>query len=152
MRYLSRVRVALVFLFWGIPTRLVWHWPRRAVSAALRGVRWVVLVVLHWFAAQALLLWRSPLAFYRLLGRQRDWVVAKVEYAHTESAKWRGMWTAIKLPYSGLRAMGLNPQMAVGLLVAGSTVGGGAIVNETLLRSEERRVGKECRSRWSPYH
>src|SRR5256885_17167621 len=23
---------------------------------------------------------------------------------------------------------------------------------ENLLRSEERRVGKECRSRWSPYH
>ena len=23
---------------------------------------------------------------------------------------------------------------------------------EMLLRSEERRVGKECRSRWSPYH
>src|ERR1041384_1002409 len=23
---------------------------------------------------------------------------------------------------------------------------------EELLRSEERRVGKECRSRWSPYH
>ena len=23
---------------------------------------------------------------------------------------------------------------------------------ETLQRSEERRVGKECRSRWSPYH
>ena len=22
----------------------------------------------------------------------------------------------------------------------------------TYLRSEERRVGKECRSRWSPYH
>ena len=21
-----------------------------------------------------------------------------------------------------------------------------------LVRSEERRVGKECRSRWSPYH
>ena len=21
-----------------------------------------------------------------------------------------------------------------------------------LIRSEERRVGKECRSRWSPYH
>ena len=30
------------------------------------------------------------------------------------------------------------------------------IQNETLVlcrsRSEERRVGKECRSRWSPYH
>src|SRR2546422_10322568 len=23
---------------------------------------------------------------------------------------------------------------------------------QRLLRSEERRVGKECRSRWSPYH
>ena len=23
---------------------------------------------------------------------------------------------------------------------------------ESWLRSEERRVGKECRSRWSPYH
>ena len=24
--------------------------------------------------------------------------------------------------------------------------------NEEAVRSEERRVGKECRSRWSPYH
>ena len=24
--------------------------------------------------------------------------------------------------------------------------------NSSLYRSEERRVGKECRSRWSPYH
>ena len=24
--------------------------------------------------------------------------------------------------------------------------------NSRLVRSEERRVGKECRSRWSPYH
>ena len=23
---------------------------------------------------------------------------------------------------------------------------------ELIVRSEERRVGKECRSRWSPYH
>ena len=26
------------------------------------------------------------------------------------------------------------------------------ILDSHLLRSEERRVGKECRSRWSPYH
>ena len=25
-------------------------------------------------------------------------------------------------------------------------------IQTSLLRSEERRVGKECRSRWSPYH
>ena len=27
---------------------------------------------------------------------------------------------------------------------------GGYVVK--IMRSEERRVGKECRSRWSPYH
>ena len=27
-----------------------------------------------------------------------------------------------------------------------------ADVRSLLIRSEERRVGKECRSRWSPYH
>ena len=27
-----------------------------------------------------------------------------------------------------------------------------AIFRINLARSEERRVGKECRSRWSPYH
>ena len=26
------------------------------------------------------------------------------------------------------------------------------VVVENISRSEERRVGKECRSRWSPYH
>ena len=28
----------------------------------------------------------------------------------------------------------------------------GNILSETTWRSEEHRVGKECRSRWSPYH
>ena len=27
-----------------------------------------------------------------------------------------------------------------------------SLILETGMRSEERRVGKECRSRWSPYH
>ena len=30
--------------------------------------------------------------------------------------------------------------------------GGGPLKQVGSLRSEERRVGKECRSRWSPYH
>src|SRR5258708_8924173 len=30
--------------------------------------------------------------------------------------------------------------------------GGGTALNADQIRSEERRVGKECRSRWSPYH
>ena len=28
----------------------------------------------------------------------------------------------------------------------------GASIADKVVRSEERRVGKECRSRWSPYH
>src|SRR3712207_7650881 len=31
-------------------------------------------------------------------------------------------------------------------------IGAGERLNEHVVRSEERRVGKECRSRWSPYH
>ena len=29
---------------------------------------------------------------------------------------------------------------------------GGGVKEIIKVRSEERRVGKECRSRWSPYH
>ena len=35
---------------------------------------------------------------------------------------------------------------------SGSTKNGRDSESKRLGRSEERRVGKECRSRWSPYH
>src|SRR5476649_554123 len=38
-----------------------------------------------------------------------------------------------------------NPIYSGKILVGGKNFGSGS-------RSEERRVGKECRSRWSPYH
>src|SRR2546422_5075425 len=38
------------------------------------------------------------------------------------------------------------------LAIAGVAAGALGVVVERGLRSEERRVGKECRSRWSPYH
>ena len=41
-----------------------------------------------------------------------------------------------------------NPTLEVEVYLEDETMGR-AIVQ---LRSEERRVGKECRSRWSPYH
>ena len=37
-------------------------------------------------------------------------------------------------------------------VVVGVLGGGGAAGDASEGRSEERRVGKECRSRWSPYH
>src|SRR3712207_8721252 len=44
---------------------------------------------------------------------------------------------------------GVDRDLLEGLLQgAGHDAGAGGLV----ARSEERRVGKECRSRWSPYH
>jgi len=63
---------------------------------------------------------------------KRDWVLDKVAYAQAESAKWRLAFTLAKSPYSFLRAMGLNPQMAIGLLFAGSVAGGGYVAAEVL--------------------
>ena len=39
-----------------------------------------------------------------------------------------------------------------GLASAVANEGGIGVISCAGLRSEERRVGKECRSRWSPYH
>src|SRR2546429_3906267 len=39
-----------------------------------------------------------------------------------------------------------------GFFVKFSTDAGTSFGSATNVRSEERRVGKECRSRWSPYH
>ena len=41
--------------------------------------------------------------------------------------------------------------VSVYLAACGATTGGNTYEQQTR-RSEERRVGKECRSRWSPYH
>ena len=42
-----------------------------------------------------------------------------------------------------------NPPPPVVVVVEQSQV---VVVVDVVVRSEERRVGKECRSRWSPYH
>src|SRR2546430_15376057 len=42
----------------------------------------------------------------------------------------------------------LSSMLSLGRLFAGDYADG---TLEQILRSEERRVGKECRSRWSPY-
>src|ERR1022692_4191048 len=39
-----------------------------------------------------------------------------------------------------------------GTLVLGPEVVARSLPGTTVIRNEERRVGKECRSRWSPYH
>jgi hypothetical protein len=79
---------------------------------------------------------RAPMATYRSLVRGRNWLLAKIEYAQAESQKWRTTFSILKSPYSLLRTMGFSPQMAVSFLVAGSAVGGGVVVNETILQEK----------------
>ena len=74
-----------------------------------------------------------PMNVYKKVRTWRDWLLAKINYLNEESAKWRTAFNIAKSPYSLLRAMGFSPQMALGLLFAGSSVGGGVIVNETIL-------------------
>ena len=47
-----------------------------------------------------------------------------------------------------VRTAKVTPEQLAALLRQSAT----ATPNPAALRSEERRVGKECRSRWSPYH
>ena len=74
----------------------------------------------------------SPVIFYKKIIVCRNWLLAKVEYLQGESAKWRTTITILRSPYSLLRSLGFSPQMAAGLLFAGSTVGTGVVVNETV--------------------
>ena len=71
----------------------------------------------------------------------RNWITEKVEYLQAESGKWKAFFSALKAPYSMLRMMGLSPQMAATVLFAGSTVGGGVIVNETVLAERSFKAG-----------
>src|SRR2546430_4633003 len=55
-------------------------------------------------------------------------------------------WVPIQLWiwFTGLRGVRLTRVIVVTILLWAAAIPGS--------RSEERRVGKECRSRWSPYH
>ena len=55
--------------------------------------------------------------------------------------------------YVPLKLQVLEPDMlAEDIFQCGSNYVFGGVEVDQAERSEERRVGKECRSRWSPYH
>ena len=76
---------------------------------------------------------RSPITFYRKVIKVRNWLLEKIEYLNSESAKWKTTFNIMRSPYLLLTKLGFSPQMALGLIFAGSTVGGGVLVNETIL-------------------
>ena len=105
----------------------------------LKAALWLPLLVLralrlvcYGIAATPRAVGRSPMRLYRKAAVWRDWLLAKIDYLQGESDKWRRTFTTLKAPYSFLRAMGLSPQMAVGLLVVGSTAATGAVAVEAM--------------------
>src|SRR3712207_3725537 len=91
--------------------------------------------------------------------------VVLVHGAFADSSSWNGVIARLRRdghPVIGvanpLRALHSDAEFLRGVLdsVDGPIVlaghsDGGSVMSEAA-RSEERRVGKECRSRWSPYH
>jgi len=71
-----------------------------------------------------------PVNTYMKVKAGRDWLFAKIEFLNSESKKWRTAFNIIKSPYSLLRALGVSPNMAIGLLFASSTVSATVVVNE----------------------
>jgi hypothetical protein len=96
--------------------------PVRAVVDLGRGIKASPMAVVH-----------SPVNAYRKIAQFRNWLLAKVEFLQGESAKWKTTFNILKSPYSLLRSMGLSPSMAATLLFGASAVGGGVVVNETIL-------------------
>ena len=92
-----------------------------------------------WAAPMGVL--RIPIRVYRRIVAIRNWVLAKVTYLNEESAKWKTTFNILKSPYSLLRAFGLSPNAAIGLLAIGGTAGTGVVVNETILVDRSFRNG-----------
>ena len=74
----------------------------------------------------------SPLRSYNKVKVWRDKVLDTVNYLQSESAKWKALFTTLKAPYTFLRAMGLNPQMAATFLFAGSVATTGVVAAEVM--------------------
>ena len=85
------------------------------------------------FKAAPMAIIRSPISAYRKITVWRNWLLAKIEYLNSESAKWKTTFKIMMSPYTLLRALGFSPQMAIGLLAVGGTAGTGVVVNETVL-------------------
>jgi hypothetical protein len=109
------------------------------IRKLLKVLLWLPLLVLralrlvcYGIAATPRAIGRSPMRLYRKAAVWRDWALAKIDYLQGESEKWRKTFAMLKSPYSFLRAMGLSPQMAIGLLAVGSTAATGAVAVEAM--------------------
>ena len=135
--YVMVYTIRLLFFILFYPFRMLYKGVRWLARAIGRGF----MVVIRGIIATPMAVIRTPMRMYRRVTVWRNWLLAKVEYLQSESQKWRTTFNILKSPYSFLRMMGFSPQMAAGLLFAGSTVGTGVVVNETILSEPSFSAG-----------
>ena len=149
-RLFIRIGVMLQLVASTVLNGILWPFKQvyRGVCLVGEGIWWVIRyigrVIMSFVRAVKATpgaIWRTPMRMYRRAVIWRNWLLAKVAYLQEESAKWKTTFNILKSPYSFLRMMGFSPQMAVGLLFAGSTVGTGVVVNETLLQDRSFKNG-----------
>ena len=93
-------------------------------------------------------------AFHQRLRRVLDGLTLECAVLYVDDGSDDDSWSIIQSLMAGGAATGAlklsrNFGKEAALTAGLDAVVAGAAVAE---RSEERRVGKECRSRWSPYH
>ena len=76
--------------------------------------------------------------------RGRVAIAGAATYGCGEAPGMDDMTLLVRAAHAAVADAGLTMQDIDGLATCS--------VNASMWRSEERRVGKECRSRWSPYH
>src|SRR3989441_10941064 len=91
---------------------------------------------------------RSPLFPYTTLFRSPEQNVAIIPTV-TPPLSWAEAAAFSLVTLTAWRMVVTRAQLARGETALIWGIGGGVAL---AARSEERRVGKECRSRWSPYH
>ena len=74
----------------------------------------------------------SPRRTYNKVIYYRDKILSTVEYLQSESAKWKALFTTVRLPYTILRSFGLSPQLAASVLIGGSVATTGVVAAEML--------------------
>ena len=110
------------------------------VMAPPRGVMWIARKIwqgIKWLGRKIwdIIQWtmRSPKAAYLKAKSGRDWLLERIEFLQSESAKWRTTFTILRSPYSLMLKLGFSPTQAVSLLAAGSVATSGVVVNETII-------------------
>ena len=101
-----------------------------------KKIGWVLRKIIHGIVIGPSYVWnkivKSPKQAYVKFIRFRDWLLGKIDYLETESAKWKRTFQVIKSPYSLMLKLGFSPQMAIGLLAVGTTTVTGVAVNEAI--------------------